>query len=133
MSADSNGRAWDWADGADHTVIPEQPAIACYTNPAGAVVLRQNGAWNDDEDAWIFFAPEHAAAIAAAILETAGMVDADIAELAPEPAQDAIKPMASPAAARQKRYRQRKKKEPALFDGEDSDVTRDVTRDESDA
>ena len=59
----------------------------------------------------------------------AGLDAADIADLAPEPAQMASKPMASTAAERQKRYRQRKKKEPApepdIF--EPGTVTGDVT------
>ncbi len=124
LSADSNGRPWDWSDDAGDTIVPEQPAIAIYTNPADAVVIRQHGAWNDDDDVWVFFSPAHAPAIAAAILAAAGL---DIADLA----QSVSKPMASTAAARQKRYRDRKKKEPALFDGEERDITRDVTRDES--
>ena len=123
VSADE-GRDFDWA--AVDVVVPEQAAIAVYVNPTGDVVVRQCGAWSDDADASIWFSPGHALAVAKAILAAAGLDAANIADLAPEPAQDATKPMASTAAARQKRYRQRKKKEPALFDSDESDVTRDA-------
>ena len=81
MSADSNGRAWDWSDDADDVVVREQPPIAAYRNPSGDVVLRQRGDCFDD-DAWIWFGVDHARAIAAAILEVAGL---DATALGPEP------------------------------------------------
>ncbi len=127
MSADSNGRTWDWLDDDADIVVKAQPAVAIYAGPAG-VVIRRQGDWNDDDDGVVWFGVDQAHAVAKAILEAA---DLDATALAPEPAQDATKPMACTGAERQKRYRQRKKKEPALFDGEGSDVTRDVTRDES--
>ena len=125
MSADSNGRPWDWSDDDDDVVVPEQPAIACYTNPTGAVVLRQRGAWNDDDDAWIWFSPEHARAIANAILEVAGYEFT-----APVPKPDGNKSKDGAAAERQRRYRERKKKEATpehvIFDRDDHN-DRDVT------
>ena len=133
MTADNEGRPWDWGDDDGDVIVAEQPPVACYLNPKGAVVLRQPAAEHDEDDAVIWFGPEPARAIAAAILhvagyevaglEAAGLDAADIAERAPEPAQDATKPMAGTSASRQKRYRQRKKKdpapEPALFDRND--------------
>ena len=126
MSTDSAGRTWCWSDDAADTVVPEQPAIACYTNPEGAVVLRQHGAWNDDDDAWIWFAPEHALAIAKAILAAAGL---DGEALDPEPC--AAKPKDATAAERQRRRRTRQKQEKtaALFD---CDVTDGVTPEDRD-
>ncbi len=117
MSANGDGRAWDWSDDARDLVVQEQPAIAVYTNPANAVVIRQAGAWNDDEDAWIWFSPDHALAIAKAILEAAGL---DAMALAPEPEQAASKAKDPTAAERQRRRRARQK-EPEL------DIDRDVT------
>ena len=49
--------------------MPGQPAIACYLNPTGAIVLRQD----TEDDHFVWFHPEHAAAVAAAILEAAGL------------------------------------------------------------
>ncbi len=124
LSADeSHEFAWAALEDAGDVVVAEQPPVAVYTNPKGAVVVRQRGDDRDDDDAWIWFAPEHAPAVAAAIMAAAGLDATDIADLAPEPAQDASKPTASTAAERQRRYRQRKKKEPALFDGDDRNVT----------
>ena len=126
MSATGESCAWDWRDDADDLVVPEQPAIAVYTNPADAVVIRQQGTWNDD-DAWIWFSPDHAPAIAKAILEAAGL---DATALTPEPAQ-VVKPRDATGAERQRRHRERQKKEstaePGMFDRNDRDVTATVT------
>ena len=112
------GHTWDWLEDADDVVVRSQPAVAVYPGPAG-VVIRRQGDWNDDDDV-IWFGINQAPAIAKAIMAAAGL---DIADLAPEPAQVAFKPMGSTAAARQKRYRERKKKEPArepdIFDHDD--------------
>ena len=62
---------FDWGADAGDVIVREQPAIACYVNPAGDIVLRQRG--YPEDDAWIWFAPGHALAIAAAILEAAGL------------------------------------------------------------
>ena len=122
--ADNESRDFCWIDGADAVIVPDQPAVACYLNPAGDVVLRQRGDCLDPDDAYLWFAIDHAPAIAKGILEVAGL---SIADLVPEPT-----PVGSKAAQRQKRYRDRQKKElttePDIFD---RDVTgRDtVTRD----
>ena len=87
---------FDWADDDADIVVKAQPAIAIYAGPAG-IVIRHQGDWNDDDDGVVWFAPEHALAIAKAIMAAAGL---DAADLAPEPAQIATKPMASTAAAR---------------------------------
>ena len=128
MSADSKGRPWDWSDDADDVIVPEQPAVACYTNPAGDVVLRQRGAWNDDEDAWIWFSPEHARAIATAILQVAGY-EATARAPVPKSAQNGSKPKDPTGAARQRRRRERQK-EPTL--DIDRDQARDVTAEDRD-
>ncbi len=114
-------RGFDWLDDVGDIVVPEQPAIACNPNPKGAIVLRQD----TEDDHFVWFHPEHAAAVAAAILEAAGL---DTTALIPEAAQVDSKSKDPSAAGRQRRYRERKKKqptpEPDIFD---RDVTRDVT------
>ncbi len=56
---------FDWA--GDTVVLPEQPATAVYTNPHGAVVVRQEGG-PYDEDCWIIIRPENALRLCRAIL-----------------------------------------------------------------
>ncbi len=115
---------FNWLDDADEVIVREQPAIAVYTNPAGDVVLRQRG----EDDAWIWFAPDHARAVAVAILEAAAF-DATVLTSTPEPTPKSKDPT---AAGRQRRYRERKKKESTseLFHSDDRDVTeRDTATD----
>ncbi len=120
MSPDSGNAEFDWAD-AD-VVVEEQLPVACYTNPAGDVVLRQRAAWPDNDDLAIWFAPQHARAIAAAILRVAGY---QAPAPAPEPAQASAKPKPATPAERQRRRRARQE-EPTLDSDRDS-VTPPVT------
>ena len=97
----SDSLEFDWYDVAvaADIIIPEQPAIACYTNTNGGIVLRQAGHFfGSPDDQWIFFHPQHARALATAILEEAGL-DVD----ARTPSKDCT------AAERQRRYRERKR------------------------
>jgi hypothetical protein len=64
---------FDWTTIEDDVVIPEQAAIAVYTNPNGGIVCRQAGQYGPEEDSWIFFHPSHALALARAILDRAGL------------------------------------------------------------
>ena len=125
---DGEGRPWDWHDDADDVIVPDQPPVACYVNPKGAVVLRQRDDWPSDDDPIIWFAVEHAPAVAAAILDAAGI---DATALAPEPAQVASKAKDPTGAERQQRRRRKKKEStPDIFDRDDRDGDRDtVTRD----
>ena len=124
MSADES-HVFDWAalHDAGDVVVLEQPAIACYLNPRGAIVLRQD----TDDDYFVWFRPEHAAAVAAAILEAAGL---DGTKLASGGATTCgtTRPKDPTAAERQRRYRESKKERPApepdIFDRDDRDVTR---------
>ena len=116
--ADTETHEFDWTDDAADVVVKAQPAVAVYPGPAG-VIIRLEGDFNDD-DGMVWFSVDKAPAVASAILEAAGL---DATDLAPKPTRVASKPMANTAAARQKRYRKRKKKEPALFDGDDRNVT----------
>ncbi len=117
------GRAWDWLDDADDIIVPDQPPVAVYVNPGAAVVVRQRAPWPDEDDPWIWFAPEHAPAVAAAILAAAGL---EPAAVTPEPTPVTRKPKCKDptAAERQRRRRQRKKGspiEPDLLDRDDRD------------
>jgi hypothetical protein len=66
---------FSWEDVADDVVIPEQAAIAVFTNPAGGIVLRQAGQYGIEEDHWIYFHSRYALALAKAILSKAGLDD----------------------------------------------------------
>jgi hypothetical protein len=66
-------RDFDWNDDDSNVVVPEQAAIAVYLNPRGNVVIRQAGQYRPDEDSFVIVAPDHAAAVADAILRVAGL------------------------------------------------------------
>ncbi len=124
------GREFDWLEYAGDVIVRSQPAVSVYPGPAGVVIRRQGNYWTGDGDDVIWFAAEQAPAIAAAILEAAGL---DATALDPEPTLRRTKAKDPTAAGRQRRHRERKKKEstpePDIFD---RDVARDtVTRDGS--
>jgi hypothetical protein len=56
----SNGRRddWCWRDNPD-VVIHEQPRTAVYSNPYGSVVIRQEAAWDAEDDAYVYFTPSN--------------------------------------------------------------------------
>ena len=132
MSPDES-REFEWLQDAGDVVIQAQPAVAVNTGPAGVVIRRQADEFDEmygHGDILISFSIEHAPAIAAAILEAAGL---DATALDPEPTLRRTKAKDPTAAGRQRRHRERKKKEstpePDIFD---RDVARDtVTRDGS--
>ncbi len=70
-----NNHDFDWQKDAGDVIVRSQPAMAVYTNPKGDVVLRQecDGLSRDGEDDVVWFAVDHARAVAAAILKTAGV------------------------------------------------------------
>ncbi len=115
-AAMSDSRDFNWGDIDADIVAPEQPAIVCYTNPNGAVVLRQAGQYGLEDDHWVYFYPDHAHAIAAAIMKVAGVGTGETAS------KDQT------AAERQRRYRERKKRDrngsnrDALRDGDVTEV-----------
>jgi hypothetical protein len=65
---------WDAATADGHVVVPDQAAIACYINPFGNVVLRQEGQY-PEEDTWIVCQPIYVEALAIALLRAAGRTD----------------------------------------------------------
>lgn len=62
---------FDWNNDNDAVVLPEQPATACYRNPRGEIVIRQQAAWDQDEDSFILILPQNARRLAQAILNEA--------------------------------------------------------------
>jgi hypothetical protein len=90
---------FDW-DAAD-VDIPHQARIAVYTNPAGHIVIRQDGDWYRKDDAWVVVLPEN----------VRKLVDVLLALAEPEPA-----PLALPAPTRTGTERQRRHREPELFE-----------------
>jgi hypothetical protein len=66
---------FNWDDVADDIAIPEQAATAVFTNPNGAVVVRQSGQYDASEDMWIVFHKRHALDLVKAILSKAGLDD----------------------------------------------------------
>jgi hypothetical protein len=65
---------WHAATADGDVVVPDQAAIACYTNPFGNVVLRQEGRY-PEEDIWIVCQPIYVEALAIALLRAAGLTD----------------------------------------------------------
>jgi hypothetical protein len=107
MSESFESRDFDWLEADEHVAVPEQQALAVYTNPRGDVVVRQRGDY-PDEDVWIIVNPANAAALAAAILEAAGY-----SEPAPVTSQHRhSQPKDKTAADRQRRYRERNRHGP---------------------
>ncbi len=119
------GREFDWLEDPGDVVVRAPSAVAVYPGPAGVVIRRPGDHWNGDGDDVTWFTTEHAPAVAAAILEAAGL---DATALAPAPTRVGSKPKDSTAAGRQRRYRERQKREspPDIFDRADRD-DRDVT------
>lgn len=70
------GGDFDWDVAAEAVVIPEQAATAVFENNQGQVVIRQAGQYGPDEDVWILIAPEHAQALADAIVRCAAEITA---------------------------------------------------------
>ena len=67
-----NGFDWTDEDGLA-LVVPEQFQVAIYKSASGAVVIRERGDALSDGDTYIAIRPEHAVAVARAILEAAGI------------------------------------------------------------
>ena len=74
MSRDSFG--W-YGEDAGSVIVPEQKAVACYSNDRGNVVLRQEADEYEERDDLIIVAPCHARTVAQALIDVAGL-DYDI-------------------------------------------------------
>ena len=101
---DDGARDFNWIADAADVVVPDQAAIAVYRNARGDIVVRQEASITYDEDHLVVVAPEHAQALAHAILSAAGVPDTagDIAGAEPgKAAKDRT------GAERQRRFRER--------------------------
>ena len=90
----SLGHDFDWSPNGDDCasiVVPDQAAIAVYSNPRGEVCIRQDGHAFQSEDPYIVVRKGHCAALAFALLREAGLssrrpLAPQIAELMAAPA-----------------------------------------------
>ena len=64
--------AFDWNE-ADNVTVSTQMAIAVYLNTFGELVIRQEGQFHPDEDAWIVIAPNNVPAVIQAMQQVMGM------------------------------------------------------------
>jgi hypothetical protein len=121
---------FNWWGDDEAIVVQDQAATAIYANKHGGVVLRQQRAWDEENDTYIVVARENAIRVANAILDAAGhgdlmfyrpsrsgagYEDVGIDELghhlawAPPAEGKVKKPKDTTAPERQKRYRDRKR------------------------
>jgi hypothetical protein len=56
-----------WDPNSPEVCIPDQPPIACYENPYGAVVIRQRSTSAFDDDSVVIVRPENIPALIAAM------------------------------------------------------------------
>ncbi len=121
---DNESRDFDWLNDAGDVIVRAQSAIAIYPGPSGVVIRRQGDLWSGDGDDVIWFRPEDAPAIAAAILTAVGL---DPTVLASGTTRVDSKPKGKDptAAERQRRRRKRQREEPTadIFDSADRDST----------
>ena len=61
---------FDWRED-ECVVLKEQLAVAVYPNSHGAIVIRQERAWDEDSDTLILIQPSSAKAVADALLAAA--------------------------------------------------------------
>jgi hypothetical protein len=62
----------DWRD-SESVVVPEQQAIAVYTNVNDVVVVRQERAWDEDSDTIVLIHRQHVLTVVEAMLAEIGM------------------------------------------------------------
>ena len=65
---------FDWHSDKESVVLSEQLAIAVYPNQHGAIVIRQERAWDEDADIIIIIQPRNARAVADALVRAAAFV-----------------------------------------------------------
>lgn len=73
---------FNWND-LDAVVARDQPAVACYQNPFGQVVVRRRRHWDEDEDCFIHLNPESVPAVVLAMLQAAGFGDVELIRRVP--------------------------------------------------
>lgn len=65
-------QAFDWFRDRADIVVPTQLAIAAYFNPHGAIVIRQERDWNEDDDHIVIVEAKNLPALIAALQRLAG-------------------------------------------------------------
>lgn len=63
MAGSTDGFDWTSEASRASTVVPEQRPIAIYWNPMGALVIRQQGDFHDNEDPFVFVQPHYLPAL----------------------------------------------------------------------
>jgi len=63
-----------WKD--DSIVVERQMSIAIYFNSRGHLVVRQEAEWNEDEDTFIYIAPQNIAAFIDRLCDVSGIPSA---------------------------------------------------------
>jgi hypothetical protein len=106
---------YDWNNDPD-VVVPEQQAIAVFTNVHGRIAILQKADLHSDEDVVIVVNPENAAALARAILAHATEPEQASRLALPAPAD-------CTAAERQRRYRERHRNGSTVMVGRNDTVT----------
>lgn len=100
------GREFDWIEGADHVVVPAQRPVAVHQNPYGDIVIRHPQDWDENKDPCVVIPRREALAVVRAILKEAGIQEEPTS---PSLCDGSDSPKDSTAAARQKRYRERRR------------------------
>jgi len=88
---------FDWSADALDVVQREVPTIAVYPNPFGQICIRQQRAWDEDEDVYIIVAPYTASRMADALLRVASQCSSITPE--PEPRQARLPAPVKPSPA----------------------------------
>jgi hypothetical protein len=106
---------FDWIND-ENIVVHEQHGLAVYPNLKGHVVIRQEAAWDDNDDPFFTLAPAHAVAFCQAVLDAAG-VAAAVVSAKGVPLNQTMLPKPEPlsGAERQQRYRRWRDKRLAAF------------------
>jgi hypothetical protein len=117
---------FDWSADNPDLVVGRQPAIAVYENASGAITIRREREWDEEDDTFIVVTKTNVPAFAQAMLCAAGLEPGAQLLLPPPSVQteaaSATKKGPTTGAVRQKRYRNRQR-----------DANRDGARNGSDA
>lgn len=68
--SDETSDDFDW-NTDDSIVLKEQRATAVYHNKIGELIIRQQAAWDDDRDSFVYVAPENAVTFMEALAKRA--------------------------------------------------------------
>lgn len=65
-------QTFDWTNDNPDVVAPDARATAVYLNAEGEIVIRQQKAWDEEDDPFLALPPEYAIRVARKILRLAG-------------------------------------------------------------